>query len=207
MQLHPNQVYHIYNRGNNRRQLFYELENYPFFLEKIRKYVVPHCNLLCYCLLPNHFHLLVHAKEETILPYHQRPKLETTQAHPLASMSRFSHGLQILLSSYSRAVNKRNMRTGSLFTQNTHFKKTSSEAFQDDYSLLCFNYIHNNPVKAGLVQSPEEWLYSSYREYLGLSKRPLCNLELGRQLLSLDINELFDFKGFEIPDKLIKKIF
>ncbi len=84
---------------------------------------------------------------------------------------------------------------------------TSSEALDEDYSLLCFNYIHNNPVKAGLVQTPEEWPYSSYQEYLGLSKRPLCNLELGRQLLSLDINELFKYNGMELPDHLKDKIF
>lgn len=208
MRLHPHQVYHIYNRGNNRRQLFYEPENYSYFLKKMRKYISPHCDLLGYCLLPNHFHFLVHANEETVLPYNPRIKLETDhQAHPLASMSRFSRGLQLLLSSYAKAMNKRYMRTGSLFTQNTHFKMTSNEAFEEDYSLLCFMYIHNNPVKAGLVQTPEDWIYSSYQEYLGLSKRPLCNLELGKELLSLDINGLFEFKGFEVPDHLITKIF
>lgn len=207
MRLHPHQVYHIYNRGNNRNQLFYEPENYDFFLKKIRKYIVPHCDLLGFGLLPNHFHLLIHANEETVLPFRPQLKLDTTlQAHPLVFMSRFSRGLQLLLSSYAKAINKRYKHSGSLFSQNTHFKKTSSESFQDDYSLWCFQYIHNNPVKAGLVHSPEEWLYSSYREYSGLSRDPLCNLELGRKLLSLDINELFLGKGIEIPDHLITKI-
>jgi len=208
MQLHPNQVYHIYNRGNNRNQLFYEPENYPYFLEKMRKYIVPNCDLLGYCLLPNHFHLLIHANEESVLPYKSCLVTETNlEAQPLVHMSRFSRGLQLLLYSYAKAINKRHKRRGSLFTQNTHCKLTSHEAFEEDYSVLCFVYIHNNPVKAGLVQSPEEWLYSSYHEYLGLSKRPLCNLELGKELLSLGINDLFEFKGLEIPDHLIDKIF
>ena len=207
MQLHPNQVYHIYNRGNNRRQLFYDEENYSYFLEKISKHIVPHCDLLGYCLLPNHFHLFIHANEETILPAQRHLNPDSVQPISLAKMSRFSHGLQIMLCSFARAINKRHMRTGSLFTQNTRCKMTSSEAHNEDYSLLCLNYIHNNPVKAGLVKTPEEWPYSSFHEYMGLSKRPLCNIELGRQLFSLDINELFKCKGIEIPDHLKDKIF
>ena len=112
----------------------------------------------------------------------------------------------MLLSSYAKAINKRNKRTGSLFTQNTHAKKTSSAAHRMDYTLWCFIYIHNNPVSAGLVQSPEKWLYSSYREYLGQSTDPLCNLEMGKKLLDLEINELIRFNDLEIPDHMIDKI-
>lgn len=206
MQLHPNQVYHIYNRGNNRNQLFYEPENYPYFIGKMKKYIVPHCDLLSYCLLPNHFHFLIHANELTVLPYDLLKVPNTIQNNSRISMSRFSHGVQQLLSSYAKAINKSHKRTGSLFTQNTHCKMTSSEAHLMDYSLWCFIYIHNNPVKAGLVQSPEEWAYSSYREYLGLSTAPLCNLELGRKLLDLEINELIKFNRIEIADNIIDKI-
>jgi len=208
MKLHPHQVYHVYNRGNNRKQLFYELENYPYFMEKMRTYITPHCDLLGYVLLPNHFHFLIHANEETILPYDRPVKSkETLKDNPRVQMSRFSHGVQLLLSSYAKAINKRHDRTGSLFAQNTHWKMTSSDAHLSDYSLQCFIYILNNPVKAGLVQSPDEWPYSSYREYLGLSTSPLCNLALGKKLLSLEINELIKFEGVEIPDHIISKIF
>ena len=208
MKLHPHQVYHIYNRGNNRNQLFYDPENYPYFLDKMRKYITPHCDLLGYSLLPNHFHFLVHANEETILPFDRSMShKESPQNDSRVKMSRFSHGVQLLLSSYAKAINKRHNRSGSLFAQNTHWKMTSSEAYQSDYSLQCFIYIHNNPVKAGLAQVPEEWPYSSYREYLGLSSSPLCNIELGKNLLSLEINELFKFDGMEIPDHIVSKIF
>ena len=207
MHLHPNQVYHLYNRGNNRNQLFYEPENYPFFLEKIRKYLVPYCDLLAYCLLPNHFHFLLHANELTCLPYDHGWRQDLIlEQNPLVQMSQFSHGIQLLLSSYAKAINKRHKRTGSLFTQNTHWKMTSSEAHKMDYSLWCFIYIHNNPVKAGLALSPELWPYSSYQEYLGLSTAPLCNLELGRKLLSLDINELIKFNSLDIPDHILDKL-
>jgi len=208
MQLHPHQVYHLYNRGNNRNQLFYEPENYSFFLEKIRKHIVPHCDLLAYGLLPNHFHLLIYANETTILPFHQEFDLgAVTQKHAGIKMSRFSHGLQIALSSYAKAINKSHKRTGSLFTQNTHAKMTSNESHHLDYSAWCFIYIHNNPVKAGLAVSPALWPYSSYREYMGLTTDPLCNIELGKELLSLDINKLMIFNDLEIPDHIIDKIF
>ena len=208
MRLHPHQVYHVYNRGNNRKRLFYTKENYQLFLTKIRKYITPHCDLLAYCLLPNHFHFLIHANERTTLPYDYLEVDGTVrQNHPLLQMSRFSHGVQMLLSSYAKAINKGNKRTGSLFTQNTHAKMTSSPAHRMDYTLWCFIYIHNNPVTAGLVSSPEQWFYSSYREYLGKSTNPLCNLEMGRKLLSLEINELIKFNDLEIPDHIIDKIF
>ena len=207
MRLHPHQVYHIFNRGNNRNMLFYEHEHYQFFLNKIRKYIVPNCDLLGYCLLPNHFHFLIHANELSVLPFDKSQDFQIfPESNSQIQMSRFSHGVQLLLSSYAKAINKRHKRTGSLFTQNTHWKMTSSEAHQMDYTLWCFIYIHNNPLKAGLVQSLEEWEYSSYREYLGLSTAPLCNLELGRKLLDLDINELKLFNGVEIGDHIIDKI-
>ncbi|MEQ1588638.1 MAG: transposase, partial [Cyclobacteriaceae bacterium] len=65
MQFVEGSFYHIYNRGNNRQLIFFEERNYKFFLNKIEQYVVPHTNLLAWCLMPNHFHLLVQANLET----------------------------------------------------------------------------------------------------------------------------------------------
>lgn len=63
MQFHPNAIYHIYNQGNNRQQIFFKPENYLFFLKKMREYLLPHGDLLCYCLMPNHFHWLMYVRE------------------------------------------------------------------------------------------------------------------------------------------------
>jgi hypothetical protein len=123
-------------------------------------------------------------------------------------MTRFSKGLQLLLSSYAKAINKRYSRSGSLFRQNTKSRKTSDDLYAHDYSLVCFNYIHNNPVSAGLVQAPEDWEFSSYRDYAGLRSTPsICNLELGRRLLCLDQSEFLNQKTVEIPAHIIRKIF
>ncbi len=53
--------YHIYNRGNNGENLFYRPENYGYFLQKFDHYLSGYLELYAYCLLPNHFHLLVRA--------------------------------------------------------------------------------------------------------------------------------------------------
>lgn len=56
-------IYHIYNRGNDKQLIFFNRDNYLYFLKKLRKYIFPHCEILDYCLMPNHFHLLVYADE------------------------------------------------------------------------------------------------------------------------------------------------
>ncbi len=58
----PNSYYHIYNRGNNKQRIFYKEKNYPYFLLKFATYMSAYVDLFAYCLLPNHFHLLVRIK-------------------------------------------------------------------------------------------------------------------------------------------------
>jgi REP element-mobilizing transposase RayT len=208
MKLKSGEIYHVYNRGNNRQRLFYERENYLLFLQKVRNYVVPQCDILAYCLMPNHFHFLIYANKTSVKAFRTSSVRSKKLKVPRPKMSRFSKGLQILLSSYAKAMNKRYSRNGSLFKQNTKWKRTSDELFSFDYSLSCFQYIHYNPVSAGLVQSPESWEFSSYREYSGqISGAPICNLVLGKQLLALDKNELFTLSNMEVPTEILKKIF
>lgn len=57
--------YHIYNRGNNKENLFLEEDNYVYFLNLISKYLLPVSDTYSYCLLKNHFHILLKIKEET----------------------------------------------------------------------------------------------------------------------------------------------
>jgi REP element-mobilizing transposase RayT len=65
--LDPDQFYHIYNRGNGGRLIFYAEKNYSYFLEKIREYMSDYWDVYAYCLLPNHFHLMVKIKQEDVL--------------------------------------------------------------------------------------------------------------------------------------------
>jgi REP element-mobilizing transposase RayT len=200
-------LYHIYNRGNNRKLLFYEPKNYTYFLKKVRFFIAPYCDLLGYSLLPNHFHFLVHANEESVTPWRRTAGYDTvSDVTANIQMSQLSHGFQMCLSSYAKGMNHQYGRTGSLFTQNTRCKQTSAESHLDDYSVWCFNYIHNNPVAAGLTTSPDQWPYSSYKEYLGITQDCLCNIALGRQLLRLDLNPLSSYGQPEIPDFILRQI-
>lgn len=69
-------IYHVYNRGNNSQPVFFTRENDLFFLDKIRKYILPHADILAWCLMPNHFHLMIEVKQveveisEQVTPSH-----------------------------------------------------------------------------------------------------------------------------------------
>jgi REP element-mobilizing transposase RayT len=63
MHFEPNALYHIYNRSNE--TVFITRENYLFFLRKVRKFIAPVCNILAYVLMPNHFHFLIQATENS----------------------------------------------------------------------------------------------------------------------------------------------
>src|SRR5512147_617365 len=59
----PELHYHIYNRGNNRERIFFEPDNYLFFLKKIKEYLVPVADVLVYCLMPTHYHVVARVKQ------------------------------------------------------------------------------------------------------------------------------------------------
>jgi REP element-mobilizing transposase RayT len=134
--------YHIYNRGNNREPIFIERENYLFFMRQLRKYFTPDkVEIVAYCLMPNHYHILIHLLADSP-----------------------SEILQAFTLSYVKAINKRYGRVGSLFQgpfQSRYVDK-------NEYLLHLSRYIHANPVAASLVRSPEDWEFSSYRDYVGL---------------------------------------
>ena len=96
--LQPGCMYHIFNRGNNKENIFKEARNYPYFLKLCKKYIAPIADIHCYCLLPNHFHFLLHTKENTTSKI-------ITQA--------FSN----FFNAYTKSINSTYKRTGSLFQE------------------------------------------------------------------------------------------
>ncbi|HNW55009.1 MAG TPA: hypothetical protein PKN21_12110, partial [Bacteroidales bacterium] len=107
-----------------------------------------------------------------------------------------NHSIGIMLASYTRAIHKQENITGSLFRQKTkaiclnEIKGISSNWFTFfgvtlmkvdipalQYAQVCFSYIHNNPVKAGLVPRAEDWEFSSYAGLAGLRPETLVNME------------------------------
>ena len=197
----PNQIYHVYNRGNNKQTIFFNRDNYIFFLNKIRQNVRPHCEILSYCLMPNHFHFLIYSDERTaepVSPLEAVARINNSQ--PIKT--KFSEAWRIALSSYTQAINRQEQRTGSLFTQNTKNKQVSDEWMSFDYRHCCFSYIHQNPISSNLVKKAEDWEFSSYRDYLGLRNGTLCNQPLAYQLMGFD-KAYFDELHFKKWDKKI----
>ncbi len=165
MKIESENIYHIFNRGNNREPIFFERRNFYFFIDKIKSHLLNHADLLCYCLMPNHFHIQIFAGKN----FHRE---------------KFSNQFKIMLSSYTRAINIQESRTGSLFQQNSK-SKNIAEGKDENYSRICFHYNHQNPLKAHLVSKLEDWEFSSFREYAGLAKESICNQWLAKKLLSL----------------------
>jgi hypothetical protein len=88
-----------------------------------------------------------------------------------------------MLSSYTRKINFRTGRTGSLFQQNSKAKLLTDK----DHPFICFHYIHQNPLRAKLVSRLEDWEFTSYRDYAGQRAGTLSNKEMACQLLDLPI--------------------
>ena len=195
MEFLENELYHIYNRGNNKQQIFFSAANYLYFLEKVRKFILPCCDILNYCLMPNHFHFLIHSHSKTV----QLKKVGVTQ------MSLLADGLRNLLHSYAKGINKQNETTGSLFQQNTKSKCISDG--DRSYGQTSFFYNHLNPVRAGLVKKIEEWRFSSFRDYVGLRNGTLCNKALAFELLDLDPTTFYLDSYQELNEEILKRIF
>ena len=195
MEFFENEPYHVYNRGNNKQNIFFSPQNYLFFLKKVRTYFLPHCNILAYCLMPNHFHFLVNSDKRTV----------ATKIIAGRERNVLSEGIRNLLSSYTQAINKQNTTTGSLFQQNTKAKIIPRDS--NMYDLLCFHYIHQNPMKAKLVTKMENWEYSSFKDYCGLRNETLCNKELAIQLLDINMKTFYGDSYRIMDDDNIKKIF
>lgn len=196
MKIEVNKVYHVFNQGNNREKIFFLPDNYAYFLRLYKKFVAQHCRLLAWCLMPNHFHFLIYTTESSV---------KTRQVGSL-SLTLLSDGFRQLQSSYAKAINEQEKRTGSLFRQ-----KVKMKAMHDgttDYALTAFHYIHQNPLKAGLVNRLEQWEYSSFRNYAGDGVADLINVEQAAQLLGLDLTpEIFVRESYQaIKDDLIERI-
>jgi len=165
MQLQPQNFYHLFNRGNNSKIIFPEVKNYSFFLSKAKKYLAKNCSIIAYCLMPNHFHFLIYFESEK-------------------EIGNFGKNLKIMLSSYTKAINNQEKRTGSLFQQNSKIKALKN----DDWSAFtCFHYIHQNPLKAKIVGKMESWTYSSFKVYF-YNQPSFINKELAFDLLSIPLN-------------------
>lgn len=195
MNFEANCIYHIYNRGNQQQKIFFKSENYRFFLRKIRKELLPHCTLLAYCLMPNHFHFMVEIPKGVD---GEGVTHRMTHSHPI-SMHPLSKAIAVLLRSYTRAIQKQEDFTGSLFQQKTK----AVEILTERQILICTNYIHRNPIKACLVNRMEDWEFSSFQAHCDLSDGNLCNKARLKELLQLKEDDDFYKYSYEtLPEEI-----
>jgi putative transposase len=183
MNFEPNHIYHIYNQGNNRQKIFFTRENYLFFLKKIGEHILPFADILAWCLMPNHFHLMV-ALSDRVSTF----KVKNSPGH-----YQLNSAIAILLRSYTRAINIQQDRSGSLFRERTKavwlgsiegekLKYRSSTNQAEEHLQTCFRYIHENPVEAGLAKQVNDWEFSSAPEISGICERSLVNRKLIEEL-------------------------
>jgi putative transposase len=149
-------------------------------MKKIEVFVKPYADIIAYCLMPNHFHLLLYIRHESIF------------IKSIKKNRTFNDSLGIILRSYARAINKQEDMTGSLFRKETkakyitcheesfsvigfsHNSKIHLKGSDKQYPQICFNYIHQNPVTAGLVTRIQDWEFSSAREYVNNEENLVC---------------------------------
>jgi REP element-mobilizing transposase RayT len=131
--------YHVYNRGNNKQPVFFETVNYYYFLKQFEKYLSGFVDVYAYCLMPNHFHFLIKVLKQC------------------------ENAFKNFFISYTKSVNERYGRTGGLFQPK--FKR--KEIIDDSYFTAIIQYIHANPIAAGLCKTYDDWEFSSYKTLIG----------------------------------------
>ncbi|QTE21393.1 transposase [Polaribacter cellanae] len=142
--------YHIYNCGNNKENIFIEEKNYIYFLKLVKKHLFNTCDILAYCLLKNHFHLIIKTKENIL-------------------SKEISQSFSNLFNSYSKSINKKYGRSGSLFKDRFSRIKLDSEEYLKNLII----YVHLNPTHHKFTEGFSNYKYSSYQSILSTQKTSL----------------------------------
>jgi REP element-mobilizing transposase RayT len=147
--------YHITARGNHRNNIFRDEEDFQVYLTMVEEALLYYANnnyqIMTYCLMDNHVHLMI-----------------KTHTKPLGLLISRIHSI------YTKYFNKKYNYTGHLF-QDKYF----SELIKDDSQLLeTSRYVHLNPVRAKMVEKPEEYKWSSYFMLIGKSPKKLVSSEI-----------------------------
>lgn len=179
--------YHIFNRGSNRQNLFYSPKNYTYFLKLLGQYLTGYVDFLGYCLLPNHFHLVLRTYDELITEnVFTKKELINAKNRQLVDLNLSNEDIvgrlvvrqfRRMFVSYSMAINKQENRLGNLFDP----KYKRLEITNEDYLKYAIFYIHYNPEKHGLVEDFRNYQYSSFSSLLD-EKETKLNRELAFEI-------------------------
>lgn len=201
------QFYHIYNRGNNRDTIFYKHENYLYFLRKYDECLSPFVDTYAYCLLPNHFHLLVRVKNaEEVVEAARLSKFQKLGKSLSEVDEIISEAFRRFFMSYAKAINKQESRVGSLFQKN--FKRKQID--NDRYFTTVVHYIHANPQRHRICKDYREYAHSSYGSLLAdkatkLQKQKILDWFGGKEgylkFHETNLIEVMESKAFVIEEE------
>ncbi len=152
--LEKGNYYHIYNRGNNGIDVFFDSDSYYYFLKLYDKYITPIAETFAWCLLKNHFHILVYTKLDDEIDYSKLEYSTIEKPKKIEPSKQFG----ILFNAYTQAINKKFNRTGGLFEKPFERKLITSEKYLQNV----IYYIHNNPVQHGFVKQMSLYPWSSF---------------------------------------------
>ncbi|MEJ5994622.1 transposase [Pedobacter sp. Du54] len=152
--------YHIYNRGNNSELIFREPANYHYFLKLMQKYISPSVDIYAYCLLNNHFHLLVKIRQETF--------------NLLGKINKPEQNFSNFFNAYAKSFNQKYKRTGKLFEERFKRKRIEDEF----YFTEVLYYIHANPQNHKIIKDFRNYKYSSYQNLLSCTEPNLIQEEI-----------------------------
>ncbi|WP_396188901.1 transposase [Flavobacterium sp.] len=189
--------YHIYNKGNNSENIFFDNDNYLHFLRLYSKYINPIADTFAWCLLKNHFHIILRIKEynEIIEDNFQYSTVEKPKA--IEASKQFSH----FFNAYTQYINKKHNRTGRLFQSRFKRKHIDSESYLKN---LIF-YVHNNPVHHGFCKDISNYRWSSYGSIISNKKTNLKRLEVIN--LFGNISDFIEYHENNYSDLIIENDF
>ncbi|RRJ92015.1 hypothetical protein EG240_04310 [Paenimyroides tangerinum] len=178
--LEKGKYYHIYNRGNNGIDIFYDKESYFYFLKLYNKYISPIADTFAWCLLKNHFHFLIYIRLEEEIGFEKLKYSTITKPKEINPSKQFGH----FFNAYTQSINKKFSRTGNLFEKPFQRREIESETY---FQNLIY-YIHNNPVTHGFVDKIKDYPWNSYHTII--SDKPT---KLKRQIVIEYYGDLENF--------------
>jgi putative transposase len=171
-------IFHIYNHAIDGQLLFYDDQDYDFFQVSIDKQLekIP-ASIIAYCLMPNHYHTLIKQDDD----------------------DKIYKIFNYAFISYARYYNTKYYRKGHIFRTPLQHKIVKDKT----YLIQLCKYIHLNPVNAGLVELPEEWMFSNYRECINTKGKNYFN----KVLREVSFPNGQDYASFvKSPDNNIREI-
>ena len=153
-------MYHVTLRGNHRQDIFFSVAD-CWLLTTIISEVIASCSaqVHAYCYMPNHIHVLIQVDDT-----------------PLSKI------MLLIASQYARRIQARLETTGHFFERRYHAVLVDTDA----YLITLLRYIHHNPVRARLVETPDDYCWSSHHAYLGTRAEPWVTTEFALRMLDSD---------------------